>query len=144
MKEPKTDRKLGVNYEPHIEISEDPVLRTAYLYNGMQGDDYRKFAVIINKLTDRCRLVIEDIGGYIVNERSFHVTPHLGEWNDNPRSFFLANDDSNSIGPTMAFAFKPLLLKLGLLLVPGNIFHEVRKEFNFDHYLFKDNNKKEK
>lgn len=143
MKEPKTDRKLGVNYEPHIEISEDPVLRTAYLYNGMQGDDYRKFAVIINKLTDRCRLVIEDIGGYIVNERSFHVTPHLGEWNDNPRSFFLANDDSNSIGPTMAFAFKPLLLKLGLLLVPGNIFFEVRKEFNFDHYLFKNNNKQQ-
>lgn len=144
MKEAKTTRKIGINFEAHIDISDDRLLRTAYLFNGMQGNEYRKFAVVINKLTDRCMLVIEDIGGFILDQRSFHVTPHLGEWDDIARSHFLANDDSNAIGAKMAFAFKPMLLKLGLMLVPGNIFYEVRKSLNLDLYLFSNNNRKKK
>lgn len=123
---------------PRIYLTDDTHMRTGSFWNGMGGDEYRRFCIIIDKRTGTCTLFIENIRGEVLNQQAFHVSPFRGSWiKGSTTSPFIANDDASTIEPRMAYSFKPLLLKMGLALVPDTIFHEVRKNLNQPYNLLK-------
>lgn len=109
-----------------IRTDDDEMTRSAYMHNGMSGKDYRKFAVVIDKASDRCHLLIEDIKGNVLKQVCFHVTPDQKHCWDSRRSPFYCNDDAFHIGRDTAYAFKPLLEKMGLVVNRCTIFAQVR------------------
>lgn len=126
----------------HIYITDDKHKRTAALNNGCDGEEYRMFSVIIDKATGMCTLFIENIRDELQNQMAFHVSPYRGRWSSGNCTPFVANEDAVTIGPAMAYAFKPLLLKMGMVLVPDSFFYEIRKDANKEKYLLSNVKKK--
>ena len=120
----------------------DADLRTMSWSNTLHDENYRKFCIIIDKHDGLCTLFIENVLGEILNQQAFHVSPLRGRWGEEDDYPFVANDDARTIAPTMAYAFKPMLLNLGMVLVPGSFFYEIRKDLNLGTFLI--NNEKYK
>ena len=119
----------------HVYITDDKRQRTASQSNLQNGEDYRIFSVILDKATGLCTLYIDNIRDEVQNQQAFHVSPVRGRWGEGKNTPFVPNEDAVTIGPAMAFAFKPILLKMGMVLVPGSFFYEIRKDANKEKYL---------
>lgn len=118
----------------------DAEYRTMSWSNLLQDEEFRMFNIIINKYDGLCTLFVENVRGEILNQQAFHVSPLRGRWGMEDDYPFVANDDARTITSTMAYAFKPMLLSLGMVLVPGSHFYEIRKDLNKSKYLI--NNEK--
>ena len=113
----------------------DADYRTMAWSNLLQDDEFRMFNIIIDKHDGLCTLFVENLLGEILNQQAFHVSPLRGRWGEEDDYPFVANDDARTITATMAYAFKPMLLSLGMVLVPGSFFYEIRKDLNKSKYL---------
>lgn len=131
---------------PRIVTTDDVHERTMSWYNNLHYERYRKFSIIINKHDGLCTLFVENIRGEVINQQAFHVSPVRGQWGEEENSPFVPNDDARTIEVGMAYAFKPMLLRLGMKLTPDTFFHEIRKVENTEECLLinvKDNNKQQ-
>ena len=114
-------------YTTEIKTSRSGAYLCAWKYNGCQGKDYRAFNCKINLLLDTCEITIEDIHNKVLREEVFHVHPTEG-WETEEVQFTTCLD-ADCIDKGMAFAFKPLLLKLGLQIEPDSIWAKVRTKY---------------
>lgn len=114
-----------------ITVKDEPLVRQAWKYNGCVGKDYRKFSVVVYKDTNTCTLSIADMSEVPLHTAAFHVRPVDGEWKPNTEQIapFTTCKDADLIEPGMAFAFKPILLKMGLSVAPDSIFAKVRNKY---------------
>lgn len=123
----------GVEYaRRQIQVNDTEENRHSWNYNGRKGAEFRKFNAIITKADNLCSLSIEDIRGEILRTDAFHVVPDGGLWGKPHDSPFHTADDAERISPQLVFAFKPLLMKMGLKPTPGTLFEQLRKNFNIN------------
>ena len=111
-------------------LTNDEDERTLSWSNCLHDERYRKFSIIINKHDGQCTLIVENIRDEVLNQQGFHVSPFRGRWGEEENSPFVANDDAWTIAPAMAYAFKPMLLNMGMMMVQGDFFSGIRKSCN--------------
>ena len=111
-------------YTTDIKTSRSGAYLCAWKYNGCRGSEYRAFNCVISIPLDQCQLTIEDIHHNVLREENFHVCAREG-W-DKEEVKFITCLDADCIDKGMAFAFKPLLLKLGLQIEPESIWAKIR------------------
>lgn len=114
-------------YTTEIKTSRSGAYLCAWKYNGCHGSEYRAFNCKINLVLNQCELTIEDIHNKVLREEIFHVHPTEG-WETEEVQFTTCLD-AEHIDKGMAFAFKPLLLKLGLKIEPDSIWAKVRTSY---------------
>ena len=119
--------KKREGYGTDIRTSSDEHHLCAWKYNGCHGKDYRAFNCVIDKELNVCELVIENIKHEVLRKEFFHVQPlHFWPY-ENPQ--FITCEDANRIDRGMAFAFKPFLLILGLVIREHSIWATVRTKY---------------
>lgn len=114
-------------YTTEIKTSRSGAYLCAWKYNGCHGSEYRAFNCVISIPKNQCQLTIEDIHNKVLREEIFHVHPTEG-WEAKEVKFTTCLD-ADCIDRGMAFAFKPLLLKLGLQIEPDSIWAKVRTKY---------------
>ena len=123
--------------EREYKVEENDYCKSAQIANGCKGNDLRNFNAVVYKEHGTCVLSITDIKENLLRKAVFHVkiknlrtiVDETGKRIPFEHIEFTTEPDAENIDLGMAFAFKPILLKLGLQIKEGTIFSRVRTKY---------------